>query len=139
MKFPQVGRLIIGDYVEIGANCTIDRGALDETVIGPGTKLDNMVHIGHNCEIGAHTVIAAQTGISGSCSVGDNCVLGGQVGIGDHARLENGTILGGQGGVLPHKVLRGHGEVMWGTPAQPARTYLKQLAVLSRLTRKDEE
>jgi UDP-3-O-[3-hydroxymyristoyl] glucosamine N-acyltransferase len=139
VKFPQVGRLIIGDYVEIGANCTIDRGALDETVIGPGTKLDNMVHIGHNCEIGAHTVIAAQTGISGSCSVGDNCVLGGQVGIGDHARLENGTILGGQGGVLPHKVLRGHGEVMWGTPAQPARTYLKQLAVLSRLTRKDEE
>jgi len=139
VKFPQVGRLIIGDYVEIGANCTIDRGALDETVIGPGTKLDNMVHIGHNCEIGAHTVIAAQTGISGSCSIGDNCVLGGQVGIGDHARLENGTILGGQGGVLPHKVLRGHGEVMWGTPAQPARTYLKQLAVLSRLTRKDEE
>jgi len=96
VKFPQVGRLVIGDYVEIGANSTIDRGALDETVIGPGTKLDNLVHIGHNCDIGANTVIAAQTGISGSCSIGNNCVLGGQVGIGDHARLEDGTILGGQ-------------------------------------------
>jgi UDP-3-O-[3-hydroxymyristoyl] glucosamine N-acyltransferase len=136
VKFPQVGRLVIGDYVEIGANCTIDRGALDETVIGPGTKFDNLVHVGHNCAIGANTVIAAQTGISGSCTVGDDCVLGGQVGIGDHARLEDGTILGGQGGVLPHKVLRGKGEIMWGTPAQPVRTYLKQLAVLSRLTRK---
>jgi UDP-3-O-[3-hydroxymyristoyl] glucosamine N-acyltransferase len=139
VKFPQVGRLVIGDHVEIGANCTIDRGALDETVIGPGTKFDNLVHIGHNCAIGANTVIAAQTGISGSCTVGDDCVLGGQVGIGDHARLENGTVLGGQGGVLPHKVLRGKGEVLWGTPAQPVRTYLKQLAVLARLTRKSEK
>ncbi|MFZ1135242.1 MAG: UDP-3-O-(3-hydroxymyristoyl)glucosamine N-acyltransferase [Candidatus Korobacteraceae bacterium] len=139
VKFPQVGRLVIGEYVEIGANCTIDRGALDETVIGPGTKFDNLVHIGHNCAIGANTVIAAQTGISGSCTVGDDCVLGGQVGIGDHARLENGTILGGQGGVLPHKVLRGKGEILWGTPAQPVRTYLKQLAVLARLTRKSEK
>jgi UDP-3-O-[3-hydroxymyristoyl] glucosamine N-acyltransferase len=139
VKFPQVGRLVLGDYVEIGANCTIDRGALDETVIGPGTKLDNLVHIGHNCAIGDNTVIAAQTGISGSCSVGDNCVLGGQVGIGDHARLEAGTILGGQGGVLPHKILRSKGEVLWGTPARPLRQYLRELAVLSRLTRKHEK
>jgi len=136
VKFPQVGRLVIGDYVEIGANCTIDRGALDETVIGPGTKLDNMVHVGHNCNIGANVVIAAQTGISGSCSVGDDCVLGGQVGMGDHAHIEAGAILGGQSGVLPNKTIRGKGVVFWGTPVKPVREYLKELATLSRLTRK---
>jgi len=139
VKFPQVGRLTIGDYVEIGANCTIDRGALDETVIGPGTKLDNLVHIGHNVSIGANIVIAAQTGISGSCTVGDDCVLGGQVGMGDHAHIEAGAILGGQSGVLPHKTIRGKGVVFWGTPVKPVRQYLKELAVLSRLTRKSEK
>ena len=90
-KFPQVGELVIGDYVEIGANCTIDRGALDKTVIGAGTKLDNLVHIGHNDIVGANVVIAAQTGVSGSSEIGDDCVIGGQVGIGDHARIEAGT------------------------------------------------
>jgi UDP-3-O-[3-hydroxymyristoyl] glucosamine N-acyltransferase len=139
VKFPQVGRLVIGDYVEIGANCTIDRGALDETVIGPGTKFDNLVHIGHNCAIGANTVIAAQTGISGSCSVGDDCVVGGQVGMGDHSHLEQGVILGGQAGVLPNKTIRGKGVVFWGTPVKPVREYLKELATLSRLTRKSEK
>ncbi len=136
VKFPQVGRLVVGDYVEIGANCTIDRGALDETVIGSGTKFDNMVHIGHNSSIGANVVIAAQTGISGSCSVGDDCVLGGQVGMGDHAHIEAGAILGGQSGVLPHKTVRGRGVVFWGTPVKPVREYLRELATLSRLTRK---
>ncbi len=138
VKFPQVGRLVIGDYVEIGANCTIDRGALDETVIGPGTKLDNLVHIGHNSNIGANVVIAAQTGISGSCSVGDDCLLGGQVGLGDHSAIEAGAILGGQAGVLPNKTIRGKGVVFWGTPVKPVREYLKELATLSRLTRKSE-
>ena len=136
VKFPQVGRLVIGDYVEIGANCTIDRGALDETVIGPGTKLDNMVHVGHNCSVGANVVIAAQTGISGSSSVGDDCVLGGQVGMGDHAHLEAGVILGGQAGVLPNKTIRGKGVIFWGTPVKPVREYLKELATLTRLTRR---
>jgi UDP-3-O-[3-hydroxymyristoyl] glucosamine N-acyltransferase len=139
VKFPQVGRLVIGDYVEIGANCTIDRGALDETVIGPGTKLDNLVHIGHNCSVGANVVIAAQTGISGSSSVGDDCVLGGQVGMGDHAHIEAGAILGGQSGVLPNKTIRGKGVVFWGTPVKPVREYLRELATLSRLTRKHEK
>jgi len=139
VKFPQVGRLVIGDYVEIGANCTIDRGALDETVIGPGTKLDNLVHIGHNCNVGANVVIAAQTGISGSSSVGDDCILGGQVGMGDHAHLEAGVILGGQAGVLPNKTVRGKGVVFWGTPVKPVREYLKELATLTRLTRKSEK
>jgi UDP-3-O-[3-hydroxymyristoyl] glucosamine N-acyltransferase len=136
VKFPQVGRLVIGDYVEIGANCTIDRGALDETVIGPGTKFDNLVHIGHNCSVGANVVIAAQTGISGSCTIGDDCLLGGQVGLGDHAAIEAGAILGGQSGVLPNKTIRGKGVVYWGTPVKPVREYLKELATLTRLTRK---
>lgn len=134
-KFPQVGELIVGDYVEIGANCTIDRGALDKTVIGAGTKLDNLVHIGHNDVVGANVVIAAQTGVSGSSEIGDNCVIGGQVGIGDHATIEPGTMLGGQAGVLPHKVLRGKGQLLWGTPARPLREFLKELAVVSRLAR----
>ena len=107
VKFPQIGQLVIGDYVEIGANVTIDRGALDKTVIGPGTKLDNMVHIGHNCALGANVIMAAQVGLSGSVSVGDDCLFGGQVGIGDHAEIEAGSILGGQAGILPHKKFRG--------------------------------
>jgi len=135
VKFPQVGRLVIGEGVEVGANCTIDRGALDETVIGPGTKLDNMVHIGHNASVGANVVIAAQTGVSGSSSIGDDCVVGGQVGIGDHVTIEAGAILGGQSGILSNKTIRGRGVVFWGTPARPIREYLKELAALSRLAR----
>jgi UDP-3-O-[3-hydroxymyristoyl] glucosamine N-acyltransferase len=135
-KFPQVGRLVIEDDVEIGANATIDRGALDETRIGRGTKIDNLVHIGHNCRLGENVVIAAQTGLSGSIVIENGVVLGGQVGIGEHARIEEGVMLGGQGGVLPNKVLRGKGVAFWGTPAQPVREYLKQLAVLARLTKK---
>ncbi len=135
-KFPQIGRLEIGNDVEIGANSTVDRGALDVTVIGDGVKLDNLVHIGHNCRIGKNVVIAAQTGISGSCVIEDNVVMAGQVGLGDHIRIGEGVILGGQCGVLPHKVLRGKGILFWGTPARPVRDYLKQLAVLARLAKK---
>lgn len=136
-KFPQVGRLVIEDDVEIGANATIDRGALDETRIRRGTKIDNLVHIGHNCTIGEDVVIAAQTGLSGSIVIENSVVLGGQVGIGEHARIEEGVMLGGQGGVLPNKILRGKGVAFWGTPAQPLRQYLKQLATLARLSKKD--
>jgi UDP-3-O-[3-hydroxymyristoyl] glucosamine N-acyltransferase len=135
-KFPQVGKLVIEDDVEIGANTTIDRGALDETRIGQGTKIDNLVHIGHNCRIGRNVVIAAQTGLSGSIVIENDVVLGGQVGIGEHARIEEGVMLGGQAGVLPNKVLRGKGIAFWGTPAQPVRQYLKQLAALARLVKK---
>jgi UDP-3-O-[3-hydroxymyristoyl] glucosamine N-acyltransferase len=135
-KFPQVGRLLIEDDVEIGANTTIDRGALDETRIGRGTKIDNLVHVGHNCQIGEDVVIAAQTGLSGSIVIENAVVLGGQVGIGEHARICEGVMLGGQGGVLPNKVLRGKGMAFWGTPAQPVRQYLKQLAQLARLGKK---
>ena len=135
-KFPQVGRLVIEDDVEIGANATIDRGALDETRIRRGTKIDNLVHVGHNCQIGEDVIIAAQTGLSGSIVIENGVVLGGQVGIGEHARIEEGVMLGGQGGVLPNKVLRGKGVAFWGTPAQPVREYLKQLATLARLAKK---
>jgi UDP-3-O-[3-hydroxymyristoyl] glucosamine N-acyltransferase len=133
---PQIGRLIIEDDVEIGANSTIDRGALDETRIRRGAKIDNLVHIGHNCEIGENVVIAAQTGLSGSVTIEDNVIMGGQVGIGDHARIESGAMLGGQCGILPKKVLRGKGVVFWGTPAKPVREYLKELAFLSRSAKK---
>jgi UDP-3-O-[3-hydroxymyristoyl] glucosamine N-acyltransferase len=136
-KFPQIGRLEIEDDVEIGANSTIDRGALEVTHIGRGTKIDNLVHVGHNCLIGEDVVIAAQTGLSGSITIEKNVVLGGQVGIGEHARIEEGVMLGGQGGVLPGKVLRGNGVAFWGTPAKPVREYLKQLAALARLTKKE--
>ena len=139
VKFPQVGRLVIGDYVEIGANCAIDRGALDETIIGPGTKLDNLVHIGHNATIGSNVVIAAQTGVSGSSSIGDDCVVGGQVGIADHVTIEAGAILGAQSGIPSNKTIRGKGVVFWGTPARPIKQYLKELGVLARLTRKSEK
>jgi UDP-3-O-[3-hydroxymyristoyl] glucosamine N-acyltransferase len=135
-KFPQVGRLVIEDDVEIGANATIDRGALDETRIARGTKIDNLVHVGHNCQIGEDVVIAAQTGLSGSIVIENGVVLGGQVGIGEHARICEGVMLGGQGGVLPNKVLRGKGVAFWGTPAKPVREYLKQLAALARLGKK---
>lgn len=135
-KFPQVGRLIIEDDVEIGANATIDRGALDETRIHRGAKIDNLVHVGHNCQIGEDVVIAAQTGLSGSIVIENGAVLGGQVGIGEHARVGEGVMIGGQGGVLPNKILRGKGVAFWGTPAQPLRVYLKQLATLGRLAKK---
>lgn len=128
--FPQQGRLIIEDRVEIGANTTIDRGALGETRIGRGTKIDNLVHIGHNCVIGKNVVIAAQTGISGSSVVEDGAILGGQVGIGEHATVGEGVILGGGAGVLSGKKMRGKGEVFWGRPARPLKEYLRDLARL---------
>lgn len=132
-QFPQQGTLVLEDDVEVGANTTIDRGALEETRIGRGTKLDNLIHIGHNCNIGSNVVIAAQTGISGSSVVGDGAILGGQVGMGDHATIGPGVIVGGQGGILPQKKLLGPGIVFWGTPAKPLREYLKELATLARL------
>ena len=130
--FPQVGRLVIEDDVEIGANSTVDRGALDETRIRRGTKIDNLVHVGHNVQIGKEVVIAAQTGLSGSAVVEDNVIVGGQVGIADHVRIEEGAILGAQSGIPSKKVIRGKGVVFWGTPARPIREYLKELAFLSR-------
>ncbi|MDR3745561.1 MAG: UDP-3-O-(3-hydroxymyristoyl)glucosamine N-acyltransferase, partial [Acidobacteriaceae bacterium] len=132
IAFPQQGTLAIEDDVEIGANSTIDRGALGETRICAGTKIDNLVHIAHNCVVGRNVVIASQTGISGSCVIEDGAILGGQVGLGEHAHIGPDVILGGGAGVLSHKKVRGPGEVFWGRPARPLKQYLRDLARLSR-------
>jgi UDP-3-O-[3-hydroxymyristoyl] glucosamine N-acyltransferase len=131
-KFPQIGSVELGDDVEIGANSCVDRAALGVTSIGSGTKLDNMVHVAHNCRIGRHVVVAAQTGLSGGVVVEDYAVVGGQVGIGDKARIESRAVLGSGSGVLTSKIVRA-GQVVWGTPARPLREHLEQLANLARL------
>lgn len=131
-KFPQSGGLSIGNDVEIGANSCVDRAALGTTEIGDGTKLDNMVHVGHNCRIGRHVVVAAQTGFSGGVVVEDYAIIGGQVGVGDKARIETGAVLGSGCGVLTSKIIRA-GQTVWGTPARPLREYLENLALLARL------
>jgi len=134
VKFPQVGGVVIEDDVEIGANTCIDRGSLETTVIRRGVKLDNLIQIAHNVEIGEHTVIAAQTGISGSSTVGPHNVIGGQVGIGEHARLDAHAVIGGQAGVLNGKRVRA-GEILWGTPVRPLKTFLVEQACLAKLPR----
>ena len=138
-QFPQQGELVIEDDVEIGANSTIDRGALAETRVRRGTKIDNLVHIGHNCDIGEDVILVALTGISGSSSVGKGAVIAGQVGIGDPAHVGDGVILGGQAGVLSGKTVTNEGlkpgTVLWGTPARPLKQVLREIAVLARLAK----
>jgi len=137
VKFPQIGTVVIEDDVEIGANSCIDRGALGETRIGEGTKIDNLVQIAHNVQIGKRVVIAAQTGISGSTIIEDDCVIGGQVGMGDHAKVLSGAIIGSQAGVLPGKIVRAG--VWWGTPVQLLDEYKRQNAHVKGITRLKEE
>jgi UDP-3-O-[3-hydroxymyristoyl] glucosamine N-acyltransferase len=139
VQFPQQGRLVLEDDVEIGANTTVDRGALEETRLAQGVKIDNLVHIGHNVQVGKHVVIAAQTGISGSSVIGDYAIVGGQVGIGDHAAVGEHVILGSGSGVLTHKKVKGPGVVFWGRPARPLKDYLRELATLSKISRRGEE
>lgn len=131
-KFPQAGLVEIADDVEIGANTTIDRGSLDDTRIAEGVKLDNLVHVGHNVQIGAHTVIAAQTGISGSSKLGHHVVVGGQVGIADHCTLEDGSIAGAQAGIPTGKIIR-KGQTVWGTPARPLDQFKEAYFWFARL------
>jgi UDP-3-O-[3-hydroxymyristoyl] glucosamine N-acyltransferase len=139
-QFPQQGTLVIEDDVEIGANSTIDRGALAETRIRRGTKIDNLVHVGHNCDIGEDVILVMGTGISGSSTVGNGAVLAGQVGIGDHAHVGPGVILGGQAGVLSGKTVTNDGlrpgTVLWGTPARPLTQVLREIAVVARLAKR---
>lgn len=132
VKFPQLGKIVIEDDVEIGSNSTLDRGSLGATVIGQGTKIDNLVQIAHNVRIGRHCIIVSQTGISGSTEVGDYVVMAGQVGIGDHARIEDRVVIGGQAGVLPGKIVR-RGSMIWGTPSRPMNEFKKTIARLARL------
>ena len=137
IKFPQIGSVVIEDNVEIGANTCIDRGALGETRIGEGTKIDNLVQIGHNVSIGKRCVIAAQTGISGSVTIEDDCVIGGQVGFGDHVTVKSGAVIGSQAGILPGKIVRPG--VWWGTPIQPLDEFKRQNAHVKALGRSREE
>jgi len=129
-KIPQVGRVVVEDDVEIGANVTIDRATLGATVIGRGTKIDNLVQIGHNTVVGADTIIVAQTGISGSCRIGSRVVLGGQVGVADHVTIGDGAQVGAQSGV--HRDVAPGGAVL-GAPAIPAPEARRTMAALPRL------
>jgi UDP-3-O-[3-hydroxymyristoyl] glucosamine N-acyltransferase len=139
-QFPQQGTLVIEDDVEIGANSTIDRGALGETRVRRGAKFDNLVHVGHNCDIGEDVILVALTGISGSSTIGNGAVLAGQVGIGDHVHVGPGVILGGQAGVFSGKTITNEGlrpgTVHWGTPARPLQQVLREQATLARLAKR---
>jgi UDP-3-O-[3-hydroxymyristoyl] glucosamine N-acyltransferase len=137
-KFPQVGTVEIQDDVEIGAACCIDRAALGITCIGRGTKLDNLVHVAHNCVLGNEVVVAAQTGFSGSVTVGDYAVIGGQAGIGEKARIESRAVVGGKAGILTSATVHA-GEPVWGIPARPLRKHLKGLANVNRLPELKDE
>ena len=128
---PQMGRVRIADDVEIGAGTTIDRGALDDTVIARGVKIDNQVHIAHNCVIGEHTVIAGCTGIAGSCTIGSNCMIGGGVGIGDHVTIADGVIITAASQV-PKNIDRG-GVYSSTFRAMPATGWRKRLALFRQL------
>jgi UDP-3-O-[3-hydroxymyristoyl] glucosamine N-acyltransferase len=136
-KFPQVGHVLIEDDVEIGANTCVDRGALGRTRIGRCTKIDNLVQIAHNVDIGERVVIAAQTGISGSTVIEDDAIIGGQVGMGDHARVQSGAIIGSKAGILPGKIVRAG--VWWGIPVQPLDEYKRINAHVNRLPQMREE
>ena len=139
-QFPQQGTLVIEDDVEIGANCTIDRGALGETRVRRGAKFDNLVHVAHNCDIGEDAILVALTGISGSSTIGKGAILAGQVGIGDHAHVGPGVILGGQSGVFTGKTVTNEGlkpgTIHWGTPARPLQQVLREQATLARLAKR---
>jgi UDP-3-O-[3-hydroxymyristoyl] glucosamine N-acyltransferase len=137
-KFPQVGTVDIQDDVEIGAGCCIDRAALGVTRIGRGTKLDNLVHVAHNCVLGENVVVAAQTGFSGSVTVGDYAVIGGQAGIGEKAHIESRAVVGGKAGILTSATVHA-GEPVWGIPARPLRKHLKGLANINKLPELKEE
>ena len=140
-KFPQLGQVIIEDDVEIGANSTIDRGSLGNTIIGQGTKIDNLVQIAHNVRVGRHCIVAAQVGISGSVEIGNYVVIGGQVGIGDKVRIEDQVVVGAQAGIPTGKILR-RGSAVWGTPVRPMTEFKKsyaQIANLPRLAKKVDE
>ena len=128
-KIPQVGGVIIEDDVEIGANVTIDRATTGNTVIGQGTKIDNLVQVAHNVQIGRNSILVAQVGIGGSTTIGDGVTLAGQVGIADHVEIESGTIVGAQAGV-PGKLKKG---VYLGSPAKPYRETLRSLELFHRL------
>lgn len=130
VKIPQIGGIKIGDRVEIGGNCVIDRATCGDTVLGDGTKLDNLVHIAHNTIIGKNVIIAGLCGISGSCEIGDNCVMGGQVGIADHVKIVAGTMIGGGSGIISDIT---EPTAVFGYPSMPHKAALRSFAVYRQL------
>jgi UDP-3-O-[3-hydroxymyristoyl] glucosamine N-acyltransferase len=133
VKVPQIGRVIVQDDVEIGANTTIDRGAMSDTVIGEGTKIDNLVQIAHNVTIGRHCILVSQTGISGSAVLEDGVLAGGQVGIADHVTIGAGATLGAQAGIISDVA---PGARVLGFPAKPRKQFFREVVVLERLARR---
>jgi UDP-3-O-[3-hydroxymyristoyl] glucosamine N-acyltransferase len=131
MKIPQLGNVVIEDHVEIGANVTIDRATMGSTILRKGVKLDNLIQIAHNVEIGENTVIAAQTGIAGSAKVGKNCMFGGQIGIAGHIKIANGTKIGAQTGVLGE--IKEENTIILGTPAIEYKQFLKSSIIFKKL------
>lgn len=130
MTKPQLGRVILGDFAHVGANACIDRGTLDDTVIGPQTRIDNLVQVGHNTRTGVGCIMAGQVGISGSVTLEDRVVLGGQVGIADHVRVGRGARIAAQSGIMSDVP---PGAELFGCPAQPIRAAMRDIATLRRL------
>ena len=131
MKIPQLGNVVLEDHVEIGANVTIDRATMGSTFIRKGVKLDNLIQIGHNVEVGENTVMAAQTGISGSTKIGKNCMFGGQVGLAGHIKIANATKIGAQGGVLGD--VKEENTAIIGSPAIEVKNFLRSSILFKRL------
>lgn len=131
MKIPQLGNVILEDRVEIGANVTIDRATMGSTIIRKGVKLDNLIQIGHNAEVGDNTVMAAQTGISGSTKIGKNCMFGGQVGIAGHLKIANGSKIGAQAGILGD--VKEENTAIIGSPAIEIRNFMKSSILFRKL------
>ena len=129
-KIEHLGNVIIGDNVEIGACTTVDRAEMESTIIGKGVKIDNLCQIAHNVEIGENTVMAAQCGIAGSTKIGRNCILAGQVGIAGHLTIADNTTIGAQTGIIGN--IKKPGQVLFGSPALPHRTFMKSYAIFKR-------
>jgi UDP-3-O-[3-hydroxymyristoyl] glucosamine N-acyltransferase len=135
-KVPQLANVVIEDDVEIGANSCIDRGAFTDTVIGRGSKIDNLVQVAHNCKIGKNVLLAGQTGLSGSVTVGDNTMMGGQVGVSDHRNIGENVKIAAKTGVSKH--VR-EGDIVMGFPARPIKEARKQYALLSFLIKREDK
>jgi UDP-3-O-[3-hydroxymyristoyl] glucosamine N-acyltransferase len=131
MKIPQIGNVIIEDNVEIGANVTIDRATMGSTIIRRGVKIDNLIQIGHNVDVGENTVIAAQSGIAGSTKIGKNCMFGGQIGIGGHIKIANGTKIGAQSGLITE--VREENTTILGSPAIDYKQFFKSSVIFKNL------
>ena len=137
IKIPQIGRVIVQDRVEVGACTTIDRGALGDTVIGEGTKLDNLIQIGHNTHIGRHNIVVAQSGIAGSCEFGDFVIIGPQVGIADHVKIGTGARVAARSGSQPGVEYAG-GQDYGGAPLKPVREWIREIHALTKLAKKSK-